>query len=515
MKEIKRAILSVSDKENLVNLAQNLLDFGIEIYSTGGTLKKLQEAEIPAKSIENYTLFPEILDGRVKTLHPKIHAGILAKRDSKKHQKNLEEHNISSFDLVCVNLYPFEKVIQKEKASLEEVIENIDIGGPSMIRAAAKNYKDVVVITNVDQYEKLTQKLKENQGRTSLEDRFQFAIQAFQRSASYDSIISNYLNTLTENYLPQIQNLTIKKSQELRYGENPHQKAAFYIPTLKNSLPWKKLHGKDLSYNNLLDLDAALQLSRDFEEPLCAIFKHSNPCGVSIGREQKENLLKAMSTDPISFFGGIVLFNEVLMTDVAYELNKHFFEIIIAEKFDKKAFEILRQKKNLRLIKISELKKIQENAIEIRNSSFGYLLQERDSQLVTHKEIQIVSRKKPKEEEIQELLFADKIAKAIKSNAVVFTKDKLTLGIGAGQMSRLDSIQFAIEKAKNAKLSLKGSFLGSDAFFPFKDGIELAIKADIIGIIQPGGSIRDEESIQAANDANIIMAFTGRRHFRH
>lgn len=515
MKQIKRAIISTSDKEGLVELGKTLQELNIEIYSTGGTLRTLLDSGVEATSIENYTEFPEMLDGRVKTLHPKIHGGILAIRDNKAHQESLSAYNILTFDLVVINLYPFEKVIQRDEFSFEDAIENIDIGGPSMVRAAAKNYNDVAVVVSPSQYPELAKRLKENDAALSKEYRFELAINAFNHTASYDSIISQYLNNIQGYYLADIENHTMKKTQKLRYGENPHQKAAFFTPTLLKELPWKQLHGKELSYNNLLDIDISLKVGFDFKKSVCAIFKHTNPCGIGAGSSQKENLLKAMATDPVSFFGGIVLFNEKVLAESAQELSKHFFEIVIAPSFEEEAFKILSAKKNLRLIEVPNMKNISSSSYDIRSAAFGYLMQENDKKVIEQSDLQIVSKAQPSQEDIDELLFAFQVVKYIKSNAIVFTKNGQTLGVGAGQMSRVDSIRFAIEKSKMAELSLQGSYLASDAYFPFKDGVELAIEAGVRAVIQPGGSIRDQESIDAANEAGIIMAMTGFRHFRH
>ncbi|MDH4201109.1 MAG: bifunctional phosphoribosylaminoimidazolecarboxamide formyltransferase/IMP cyclohydrolase [Spirochaetia bacterium] len=515
MKKIKRAIISVSDKSGLKEFSQTLSSNGVEIYSTGGTLKFLLDNGIEAKSIEGYTGFPEMLDGRVKTLHPKIHGGILARRDNAGHMQNLEDHGIFEFDLVCINLYPFEAVISKPDFSFEDAIENIDIGGPSMIRAAAKNYQHVAVLVDPSQYpEFITQLEKEKDGLSS-EFLFELAVYAFNRTGSYDAIISNYLNGLRGDYFPQTLNLTLNKQQSLRYGENPHQKAAFYTTALNRNIPWECLHGKELSYNNMLDLDSALRVIMEFDSPMCAIFKHTNPCGLAAGQSQVENLNAALKADPVSFFGGIVAFNEIVQKETAEILGKEFIEIIVAPDFEKQAFDILSAKKNIRLVKIPDLKSIKYPALEIKSSSFGFLLQETDRNIIAPKNISVVTRVKPEVGDIEELMFAFEVVKSIKSNAVVFTRNKKTLGIGAGQMSRIDSMEIAISKAAKFNHDLKGSYLASDAFFPFSDTVERAVQAGVKGIIQPGGSMRDEDSIKAADDAGIFMVFTGLRHFRH
>ncbi len=515
MKKITRAILSVSDKTGLVELGRALHSRGVELYSTGGTLKTLVEAGIPALSIESYTGFPEMLDGRVKTLHPKIHGGILARRDLPDHLEALKAHNILPFDLVVINLYPFEDVIRREQFSFEEAVENIDIGGPSMIRAAAKNYRDVVVIVDPQQYDRLLKELEENEGATSEQFRFTLMTEAFAKTGAYDSVISQYLNSLQEELFADSFNLSLKRHQPLRYGENPHQSAAFYALTQNPEMPWRQLHGKELSFNNIIDLDIALKVGAEYKQNICAIFKHTNPCGIAAGRKQEENLRLAMAADPISFFGGIVLFNETLAAPAAQILAEHFFEIIVAEHFSPEAQAILEKKKNIRLIAVPQMTRLRLGNKEIRSAAGGFLVQTIDAAFTEKEQLKIVSAQKPDDALIEEMLFAFQAVKYVKSNAVIFTKDKVTLGIGAGQMSRVDSIKFAIEKAKDAGHSLKDSVLASDAFFPFRDGVDLAIAAGVKAIIQPGGSIRDEESIKAADEAGIVMVFTGIRHFRH
>jgi len=515
MKKIKRAIISVSDKNGLEKLGKTLEQFGIEIYSTGGTLKFLQEKKIKATSIESYTGFPEMLDGRVKTLHPKIHGGILAIRENQDHMKNLQDHQILEFDLVCINLYPFEDVIKKKDFSFEEAIENIDIGGPSMIRAAAKNYHDVAVLVDPWQYDLFIENLEKDKGSVSREYLFELAVAAFNRTGSYDSIISDYLNTLQGDYFPRTLNITLNKKQELRYGENPHQKASFYTTGLHQDLPWECLHGKELSYNNILDLDASLKIITEINYPVCAIFKHTNPCGISAGKNQVENLEMAMASDPVSYFGGIVAFNETVKKETAAILGKEFLEIIVAPDFEPEAFQILSAKKNLRLVKVSDLKTVHGNMLELKTSASGFLLQESDRRILKPEDVNVVTKAKPDSADLEELLFCFEVVKCIKSNAIVFTKNKTTLGVGAGQMSRLDSMDIAIRKAEKYNHVLKNSYMASDAFFPFRDAVDLAIKSGVKAIIQPGGSMRDNESIEAADEAGIIMVFTGVRHFKH
>lgn len=515
MREIKRAIISVSDKSGLIDLAGILKEKNVEIYSTGGTLRALLENDIPAKSVESYTQFPEMLDGRVKTLHPKIYGGILARRDLPNHMESLSSHDILEFDLVIVNLYPFEKVIQKSDFSFEEAIENIDIGGPSMIRAAAKNFQDTAVLVDPSQYDDFIRRFQENDGSLAREYRFELSRIAYTRTSAYDSVISNYMNRLQDESFPKIMNSSFKKFSDLRYGENPHQKGAFYYSIESDALPWKQLHGKELSYNNFLDMDAAIRVALDFTSNVCAIFKHTNPCGIASAKDQKTNLEKAIETDPKSYFGGIATFNDELLPETADLLNQSFFEIVVAPSFHPDALEKLKTKKNLRVIEVLDMKNLKSPHLDLKTSSFGMLVQETDHKIVTPEEMNIVSKTQANQEDLNQMAFGFQVVKYVKSNAVVFVKDGQTLAIGAGQMSRVDSIEFAIQKAKNAGLSLKESYLASDAFFPFRDGVDLAIKAGVKGIIQPGGSIRDEESIAAVNEAGVIMAFTGVRHFRH
>ena len=518
MLKIKNAILSVSNKQHLIEFAQELVSQGVEIFSTGGTLEALKQAGIAAKSISDYTGFPEIMNGRVKTLHPKIHGGILARSDNEDDLKILSDHQILKFDLICINLYPFEKVSAELRAkkvdnefseeALDKAIENIDIGGPTMIRAAAKNYRHTSVVVDASQYDDYVKELKASEG-ISLAFRQRLAREAFSRTSQYDAGIADFFNEAEKINLPEIYSLGLNQLQTLRYGENPHQKAGFYF---NQDLPWEKLQGKELSYNNLLDLDAAIRLVADFDRPICAIFKHTNPCGVATGDHQLANLKNAIACDPVSHFGGIISLNETLKAETADHMAQFFYEIIVAPDFESEALEILAKKKNLRVVKC---KPFQSRNLEIKNSSFGYLLQEADNQFVAEADLKVVTKIKPSPEDIQELLFAFRLVKFVKSNAIVFTKDGCSLAIGAGQMSRVDSMEIAISKAIKADLSLNESYLASDAFFPFRDGVDAAIKAGAKAIIQPGGSMRDQESIDAADEAGIAMVFTGMRHFRH
>lgn len=515
MQKIKRAIISVSDKTGLVDLVKTLAQKNVEIFSTGGTLRTIREAGLEAQSIENYTNFPEMLDGRVKTLHPKIHGGILGIRENESHQDSMKAHDILPFDLVIINLYPFENVIKKENVAFEDVVENIDIGGPTLIRSAAKNYRYVAVLVDPSQYSEFINRFNENEGALSEEFRFELMKDAFIRTSSYDSVISNYMIGLQGETFPEQMSVAMKKESSLRYGENPHQQAGFYLPILSEKPAWNKLHGKELSYNNLIDVDIAIRVAKDFSMPVCAIFKHTNPCGISIGDDMKQNLKRAMATDPVSYFGGIVSMNREVNSDTAEIMANEFLEIIIAPKFSSEALEILTKKKNIRLLEIPDLSTLHMQHYEIKSSAGGFLLQEVDLDISQQNEFTVVTDTKPDDALLFEMEFAFRVVKYIKSNAIVFTKNGQTLGIGAGQMSRIDSIRFAIEKARMAGLDLEGSVLASDAFFPFRDGVDLAIEAKIAGIVQPGGSMRDAESILAANESKLPMVFTGKRHFRH
>ncbi|MEW6618770.1 MAG: bifunctional phosphoribosylaminoimidazolecarboxamide formyltransferase/IMP cyclohydrolase [bacterium] len=512
MIKVKRALISVADKQGLLNLANYLVQINVEIISTGGTSKTLQEAGIPVIPVSAITNFPEMLDGRVKTLHPNIHAGILAQRTSE-HLKQLEEHNIKPIDLVIINLYPFAKTIAKPNVTLEEAIENIDIGGPTMIRAAAKNYNYVGVITSPERYEDVLMELKKNDGCLSLELSYKLACEAFAHTAQYDAIIHQYLE---KDLFPQTLNLTYQKAQSLRYGENPHQQAAFYrnpqntIPGVSNA---KQLHGKELSYNNLLDLDSALELVKEFEEDFaCVIVKHNNPCGVAVTDNQLTAYQLAYETDSTSAFGGIISFNQGVEKDTAEELVKTFIEAIIAPGFTKEALEILKTKKDLRLLEVAPWQRNPSYPLHLRSVVGGLLIQESDVQKITAQDFKVVSRRQPTPQEIKAMLFGWKVVKHIKSNAIVLCKGDRTLSIGAGQMSRVDSVKIAINKAGSNAF---GSIMASDAFFPFRDGIDLSDRAGVRAVIQPGGSIRDEEIIKAIDEYGMAMVFTGVRHFRH
>lgn len=522
MRKIERALLSVSDKTGIVEFARELSELGVEILSTGGTMKVLEENGIAVKSVSSYTKFPEMLDGRLKTLHPKIHGGLLAERDNPKHMTEIKNSGIGLIDLVVVNLYPFKTVIQKG-ASIEEAIENIDIGGPTMLRSAAKNFKDVAVVASPEWYLKIIKELKENGGGLTEKTKAQLAVEVFAVTADYDAAINNYLkNNLAAAAgkkeglnLEELLVLKFEKIQDLRYGENPHQQAAFYkdMQSADEGLSaMKQLQGKELSFNNIMDLDAAFSIAAEFEEPAAVIVKHNNPCGAATDAVLKEAYKQALECDALSAFGGIIGLNRKLDEETAKAiLDSGFVECIIAPDFDEKARELLKEKKNLRLI-ACDLPLPQEPAAEMdfKKVRGGLLVQCRD--IKTPGDLKIATKIKPSGEQMTSLIFGWKIAKFVKSNAIVFCQGTRTVGIGAGQMSRVDSVMIASRKAGQ---KAKGACLASDAFFPKADGIEEAAKAGVTAIIQPGGSIGDEEVIKAADEKNIAMVFTGIRHFKH
>ncbi|HAJ33956.1 MAG TPA: bifunctional phosphoribosylaminoimidazolecarboxamide formyltransferase/inosine monophosphate cyclohydrolase [Candidatus Atribacteria bacterium] len=519
MTKIKRALVSVSDKEGIIDFAKGLEELGIEIISTGGTARLLQEAKIKVKLISEVTGFPEILEGRVKTLHPLIFGGILAKREDPLHQKEIKEQEIEQIDLVVVNLYPFEKTVSQKEVELDEAIENIDIGGPSLLRAAAKNYQDVAVVINPQDYPIILEELEKNQGEISLDTKKRLATEVFEHTSFYDGIINHYLrkNLLKESTsFPQILNLLGKKVSDLRYGENPHQSASFYKEVLvkeANLGDAVQLGGKELSFNNLVDLGAVLEMVKDFQEPTVVFVKHTNPCGLASAETIQEAYQKAYEGDPLSAYGSIIGINRIVDESLANLINETtFVEAILAPDFEDKALNILRQKKNRRLIKVGDLKSRDVQIKDIKKIPGGFLVQDRNIKEITTKDLKVVTNRKPNQEELEELLFAWKVAKQVKSNAIVLTKNKQTIGVGAGQMSRVDSVKIAIMKSKGRS---QGSYLASDAFFPFRDGVNEAAKAGITAIIQPGGSKRDEEVIEAANEHNLAMVFTGTRCFKH
>ena len=515
--KIKRALVSVSNKEGIVDFCQSLSkDHGVEIISTGGTLKTLQEAGINAIDISDHTGFPEMMDGRVKTLHPKVHGGILARRDLD--QEVMEKNQIKEIDLVVVNLYPFIETVSKEDTTLEIAIENIDIGGPSMVRSAAKNNLYVGVVVEPSDYKKVLEEISKNEGAISLETRRNLAAKAFSHTANYDSAISNYLNQ-QQNTKPKYLFGKYELKQELRYGENPHQSAAFYVNTSEtnndNISSAKQLQGKELSYNNIADTDAAYECVKTFSEPACVIVKHANPCGIALGNSIQEAYEKAFASDETSAFGGIIAFNQSLDERTASKIiENQFVEVIIAPGIKEEAQQALSIKENIRILDAGTLGD-QNNNPKLLSVSGGLLMQDNDIATLSNEDIKIVSEREPSEDEIQNCLFAWKVCKFVKSNAIVYTKDNQTIGIGAGQMSRIDSAQIAASKALERGFKTEGCSMASDAFFPFRGGIDAAAKIGITSVIQPGGSMRDQEVIDAANEAGMAMLFTGIRHFRH
>ena len=513
---LRTAIVSVYNKQGITELAKQLVACKVELISSGGTHKILSENDIKAGKVEQLTGFPEILDGRVKTLHPKIMGGILA-TESHDHQLQLEQHQIKRIDLVIVNLYPFEETIKQKQCTLQDAIEKIDIGGPSLIRGAAKNFHSTTVITSPDQYQELLQEIENNNGSTSLAFRHKCAVKAFQHVARYDSIIAQYLNNQLdlEDLFPDEFTLQGKKIQDLRYGENPHQKAAFYVSQGERPLNnFNKLHGKELSYNNILDLDAAFSMIQEFSQPTTVIIKHNNPCGAASNHNLFDSYEKALATDSLSAYGGIVGFNQTVNNDLAKKISEHFYECILAPNFDPEALEILCKKKNLRLITFQTVVD-QKQIYKVRSVQGGLLVQTEDDLRQDIRQSQIVSKRSPSSDEWQGLQFAWRLVKHVHSNAVIFTNGEQLIGVGAGQMSRVDAAQLAISKAQNAHHSTEGTVVASDAFFPFKDGIEVIAKAGATAIVQPGGSIRDNEVIEAVDAFNLTMIFTGNRHFKH
>lgn len=509
----KRAIISVSNKENILPFAQELVNLGFEIISTGGTKALLQENGIPVTAISDVTGFPEILEGRVKTLHPKIHGALLAKYDNEKHIEQLKNHLIEPIQLVCVNLYPFQETIEKKESTFMDAIENIDIGGPTMLRASAKNHEYITVVVDPADYDLVLSELKEL-NQTKIETRKKLAAKVFRHTAAYDALISQYLTEQVKEEAPEKLTVTYQLKQTLRYGENPHQKAAFYENPLGSTFSIAKanqLHGKELSYNNIKDADAAIQIVKEFDEPAACAVKHTNPCGVGIGDTIDQAFMKAFEADPISIFGGIVAFNREVDEQTAIKLNEIFLEIIIAPSFSEEAFQILTRKKNIRLLTIPFEKEMKKEKV-YQSVEGGLLVQDMDDWGIEEANISIPTNRKPTEEEWDALKFAWKVVKHVKSNAIVLAKDNMTIGVGAGQMNRVGAAKIAIKQAGEKSV---GSVLASDAFFPMDDTVEAAAKAGVTAIIQPGGSIRDEDSIKKANEYNIAMVFTGVRHFKH
>lgn len=515
----KQALISVSDKAGVADFARELVALGYSILSTGGTAKLLAKEGIPCREVADYTGFPEMLDGRVKTLDPHIHAGILARRCVPEHMKALEEHGIGTIDIVCVNLYPFEQTIARPDCTFDLAIENIDIGGPTMIRAAAKNHESVTVIVDPSDYGRVIAALKA--GGITADMRLALAKKVFAHTAKYDAAITNYLTSLDENRektkdFPDVLTRQWEKVQDMRYGENPHQKAAFYrehfvAPGLIAG--YTQLQGKELSYNNISDSDAAWEAARSFSTPACVIMKHANPCGAAIGVDSHEAYLKAFKTDPKSAFGGIIAFNREVDESAAAEVVKQFAEVVIAPSFTEGARKLFEAKKNLRLLTVAAGRA--HNDYEFKRVGGGLLVQTPDIQLCSEADLKVVTKKQPTSAQIADMMFAWNIARFVKSNTIVYAHGGMTLGVGAGQMSRVDSARIAAIKAQESGLSLAGSAAASDAFFPFRDGLDVIVDQGATCVIQPGGSIRDPEVIAAADERGIVMVFTGERHFRH
>ena len=525
MTKIERALISVSDKNGVLEFARELSALGVHILSTGGTAKLLLEAGLPVTEVSDYTGFPEMLDGRVKTLHPKVHGGILGRRDLPEHVATMAEHGIGNIDLVCVNLYPFEATIANPDCSLEDAIENIDIGGPTMVRSAAKNWAHVAIVTDSADYPALVGELKANGGKLAKATRFALAKKAFTHTAAYDGAISNYLTSLADGVVegkpervafPNRLNAQFVKVQDMRYGENPHQAAAFYRdldPAAGSIAHYQQLQGKELSYNNIADADAAWEAVKTFDDTACVIVKHANPCGVAVGPDTLAAYKLAFATDTTSAFGGIIAFNRPVDAATVEAVTGQFLEVLIAPSFTEEAKAIIAAKKNVRVLEIPL--EAGANRFELKRVGGGVLVQTPDIRNVGLDELRVVSKRQPTPKEMSDLLFAWRVAKYVKSNAIVFCKDGQTAGIGAGQMSRVDSTRIAARKAQDAGLSLAGAVAASDAFFPFRDGIDVIAEQGIKAIIQPGGSMRDEEVFAAADEHGIALVLTGVRHFRH
>jgi phosphoribosylaminoimidazolecarboxamide formyltransferase/IMP cyclohydrolase len=521
------ALISVSDKTGILEFAQALQELGVRLLSTGGTAKLLADAGLPVTEVAELTGFPEMLDGRVKTLHPKVHGGLLARRDVPAHMAALAQHGIDTIDLLVVNLYPFEATVAKPGCTLEDAIENIDIGGPAMVRSAAKNWKDVGVLTDASQYPQALAELKAG-GQLSRKTKFAFSVAAFNRISQYDGAISDYLSGLQEDgtqaLFPAQSNGRFVKLQDLRYGENPHQQAAFYrdlYPAPGSLVSAKQLQGKELSYNNIADADAAWECVKSFDTPACVIVKHANPCGVAIGKDAHEAYSKAFKTDPTSAFGGIIALNRPLDRAAAEAISKQFVEVLMAPGYAPEALEVFKSKVNVRILEIAlppggkSAWEQGRNAVDVKRIGSGLLMQTADNRELSIEELKVVTKKQPTPQQLQDLLFAWKVAKYVKSNAIVFCADGMTMGVGAGQMSRLDSARIASIKAQHANLSLQGTAVASDAFFPFRDGLDVVVDAGASCVIQPGGSMRDQEVIAAADERGVAMVFSGVRHFRH
>ena len=511
MKKIRKALISVSDKKNLKNLLKILTKYKIEFISSGGTYREIRKLKFKCLEVSEYTNSPEILGGRVKTLHPKIHAGILSKRNNKSHKKDLRNNNFEEIDLVVVNFYPFEKTLEQTNNHLK-IIENIDVGGPTMVRAAAKNYNDVTVITSSNQYNELIEEIENNRGFTSLKFRERMSLEAFSETAYYDAVISNYLNKIKKNYFPKKKIIYGNLIEKLRYGENPHQKSAIYSKTTSSNI--KQIHGKQLSYNNYNDIFSALTISKSLPNNTgSVIVKHANPCGVSIHKNALKSYQMALSCDPISAFGGIVSCNFKINRNLATELNKKFLEVIIANGFNNEALKILKKKKNLRLIDATDF--VIKDIIKFNSANESILTQSEDLKRFDIKNFKIVSKKKPNKSQLKNLIFAFNVCRYVKSNAIVIANNNTTVGIGSGQPSRLDSCQIAINKMNKYHNLSEGLVAASDAFFPFVDGIEKLVQSGVTAIIQPSGSIRDKEIIKFANQTSTVLLFSKTRHFKH
>ncbi|ELB2152496.1 bifunctional phosphoribosylaminoimidazolecarboxamide formyltransferase/IMP cyclohydrolase [Vibrio parahaemolyticus] len=524
---IRRALISVSDKTGIVEFAQALAERGVDILSTGGTARLLAEQGIAVTEVSDYTGFPEMMDGRVKTLHPKVHGGVLGRRGQD--DDVMEKHGINPIDMVVVNLYPFAETVAKEGCTLADAVENIDIGGPTMVRSAAKNHKDVTIVVNASDYDRVIAEMDANDKSLTLETRFDLAIAAFEHTAAYDGMIANYFGTMVPSYgenkegdeeskFPRTFNQQFEKKQDMRYGENSHQAAAFYVeanPQEASVSTARQIQGKALSYNNIADTDAALECVKEFNEPACVIVKHANPCGVALGKDILEAYNRAYQTDPTSAFGGIIAFNQELDAETAIAIvERQFVEVIIAPSVSAEAIEVVAAKKNVRLLECGEWS-TKTTGFDVKRVNGGLLVQDRDQGMVSLDDLKVVSKRQPTEEELKDALFCWKVAKYVKSNAIVYAKGDMTIGVGAGQMSRVYSAKIAGIKAADEGLEVAGSVMASDAFFPFRDGIDAAAEAGIKCVIQPGGSMRDDEVIAAADEHGMAMIFTGMRHFRH
>ncbi|EJB8506428.1 bifunctional phosphoribosylaminoimidazolecarboxamide formyltransferase/IMP cyclohydrolase [Vibrio parahaemolyticus] len=524
---IRRALISVSDKTGIVEFAQALAERGVDILSTGGTARLLAEQGIAVTEVSDYTGFPEMMDGRVKTLHPKVHGGVLGRRGQD--DDVMAKHGINPIDMVVVNLYPFAETVAKEGCTLADAVENIDIGGPTMVRSAAKNHKDVTIVVNASDYDRVIAEMDANDKSLTLETRFDLAIAAFEHTAAYDGMIANYFGTMVPSYgenkegdeeskFPRTFNQQFEKKQDMRYGENSHQAAAFYVeanPQEASVSTARQIQGKALSYNNIADTDAALECVKEFNEPACVIVKHANPCGVALGKDILEAYNRAYQTDPTSAFGGIIAFNQELDAETATAIvERQFVEVIIAPSVSAEAIEVVAAKKNVRLLECGEWT-TKTTGFDVKRVNGGLLVQDRDQGMVSLDDLKVVSKRQPTEEELKDALFCWKVAKYVKSNAIVYAKGDMTIGVGAGQMSRVYSAKIAGIKAADEGLEVAGSVMASDAFFPFRDGIDAAAEAGIKCVIQPGGSMRDDEVIAAADEHGMAMIFTGMRHFRH